>query len=199
MLAVRQISDFDRVEVRSRDELRRWLTDNHEQSNSIWLVTWKKHTEHHVTWDEVVEEALGFGWIDSQPSKLDENRSMIRLSPRKAGSAWSGVNKERIDKLTQAGLMHPAGLAKVEAAKADGSWSVLDGPTGLLVPGDLAAAFTTRPGSQEKFASFPPSARRAILEWIALAKRPETRASRVEETARLAQSGQRANQWIKSK
>lgn len=189
--------DPARIEVRSRADLRRWLSSNHDRSDSVWLVTWKKHTEYHVAWDDVVEEALCFGWIDSQPRKLDENRSMIRLSPRKAGSAWSGVNKERVEKLIQTGLMHYAGLAKIEAAKADGSWSALDGPTRLLVPDDLANAFAAHPGSQEQFASFPQSARRAILEWIALAKRPETRDARVQETARLAQKGERANQWTR--
>ncbi|GAB5429167.1 MAG: YdeI/OmpD-associated family protein [Devosia indica] len=162
-------------------------------------MTWKKHRPYHVTWDEVVEEALCFGWIDSQPRKLDENRSMLRLSPRKSGSAWSGVNKERVKMLIDAGRMQPSGLAKIEVAKTNGSWSSLDKASDLKVPDDLAAAFSEHPGALQQFMAFPPSARRAILEWISLAKRSETRANRVQETARLAQIGQRANQWRKPK
>lgn len=187
----------EQVEVRSRAELRRWLAENHAQSQSIWLVTWKKHTPHHVSWDDVVEEALCYGWIDSQPRKLDENRSMVRLSPRKAGSAWSGVNKERVRKLEAAGLLAPPGIEKIVAARRDGSWSALDGASELAIPDDLARAFADYDGSLQQFMGFPPSARRAILEWIALAKREATRAGRVQETARLAQQGERANQWRK--
>ena len=189
--------EFEQVEIRFRAELRQWLLENYARQDSIWLVTWKKHTAYHVPWETVVEEALCFGWIDSQPRKLDDNRSMIRLSPRKSGSGWSGVNKERVGKLVDTGLMHASGLAKINAAKADGSWTALDQASELTIPDDLAAAFGEHPGSESQFNLFPPSARRAILEWIAVAKRSETRAARVEETARLAQLGQRANQWRK--
>ncbi len=189
--------DHEQVEVRSRDALRQWLIANHARPDSIWLITWKKHTDHHVSWDEVVEEALCFGWIDSQPRKLDQDRSMIRLSPRKPGSGWSGVNKARVEKLLAAGLMAPPGLARIESARRDGSWNALDGASELSMPGDLAAAFEAHPGAAENFAAFPPSARRSILEWIAQAKRAETRATRLNETARLARLGQRANQWSK--
>lgn len=187
----------EQVEVRSREALRQWLSANHDRADSIWLITWKKHTEHHVSWDEVVEEALCFGWIDSQPRKLDQDRSMIRLSPRKPGSGWSGVNKARIEKLLAAGRIAPSGLARIESAKRDGSWTALDGASDLTVPDDLAIALKARPGAADSFAAFPPSARRSILEWIAMAKRAATRAARVSETAGKAQLGQRANQWSK--
>jgi uncharacterized protein YdeI (YjbR/CyaY-like superfamily) len=189
--------EHEQVEVRSRDALRQWLSENHQRSGSIWLITWKKHTDHHVSWDEVVEEALCFGWIDSQPRKLDQDRSMIRLSPRKPGSGWSGVNKARIEKLLAAGLMASPGLARIESAKRDGSWTALDGASDLTIPDDLATAFSAQPDAATNFAAFPPSARRSILEWIGQAKRAGTRATRVNETARLARLGQRANQWSK--
>lgn len=187
----------DQIEIRSRAQLRAWLLANHSRRDSIWLVTWKKHTPFHVSWDEVVEEALCFGWIDSQPKKLDDDRSMLRLSPRKPGSGWSGVNKARIERLIAEGLMAPPGLARIEAARRDGSWEALDGASSLDVPADLAAAFDRHPGAAAEFAAFPPSARRAILEWIGLAKKLETRTARIDETARLAQVGERANQWKK--
>lgn len=190
-------AEAQQVEVQSREALRVWLAANHARTDSIWLVTWKAHTPYHVSWDVVVEEALCFGWIDSRPRRLDQDRSMIRLSPRKAGSGWSGVNKARIERLIDSGLMAPPGLAKIERARRDGSWTALDAASELLVPDDLQQAFDSHPGARGLFDAFPRSARRSTLEWVALAKRPETRANRVNETARLAALGQRANQWSK--
>jgi uncharacterized protein YdeI (YjbR/CyaY-like superfamily) len=115
---------YERVEIASRAAWRRWLSKNHARSESIWLVTFKKHTgARHVPYGDVVEVALCFGWIDSVPRKLDEDRSMVLLSPRKPGSPWSKLNKERVERLIAAGLMTAMGLAKVESAKADGSWT----------------------------------------------------------------------------
>ena len=190
-------ADHPTVEVKTRSELRVWLEANHDSQGSIWLITWKKHTAHHVPYDAIVEEALCFGWIDSQPRLLDEDRSMVRLSPRKLGSAWSAVNKRRVSALIEAGVMQPAGLAVIELAKASGAWSKVDDAHSGAVPDDLALAFRQHPGSQEQFEAFPPSARKAILEWIELAKRPDTRKRRVDETARLAALGERANKWRK--
>jgi uncharacterized protein YdeI (YjbR/CyaY-like superfamily) len=185
------------VEVKSRSALRRWLASNHAASGSIWLVTWKKPSPYHLPYDAIVEEALCFGWIDSQPRLLDAERSMLRLSPRKPGSGWSAVNKQRIEKLMASGLMQPAGLAMIEQAKRSGAWTALDAAHAGEIPADLAAAFERHPGSAAEFAAFPPSARRGILEWVVSARRPETRAARVEETASLAATGERANQWPK--
>ncbi|WP_395816306.1 YdeI family protein [Devosia sp.] len=190
-------ADHPEIEVKSRAELRAWLEHNHALTHSIWLITWKKHTPHHLPYAEVVDEALCFGWIDSQPKLLDADRSMIRLSPRKPGSGWSRVNKDKIERLIAAGLMAAPGLAKVDAAKLDGSWTRLDAAHADTLPDDLVAALAGVPGAAENFNAFPPSTRRATLEWISLAKRPETRAARVEETARLAGQNLRANQWKK--
>lgn len=187
---------FERIEVTTRAQWRDWLSANHPQSESVWVVTFKKGASRpRVPYDDLVEEALAFGWVDSLPRKLDEERTMLLMSPRKPGSNWSAVNKARIETMTEAGLMHPAGLAKIEQAKADGSWSALDAVDRLEVPADLAAAFAERSGSAEAFAAFPPSTRRGILEWIGNAKRPETRAARIAETAEKAARGERANQW----
>lgn len=187
---------FERVEVTARQQWRDWLSANHRQTDSVWVVTFKKGASRpRVPYDDLVEEALAFGWVDSLPRKLDEERTMLLMSPRKPGSNWSAVNKARIDTMTEAGLMHPAGLAKIEQAKADGSWIALDAVDRLEVPPDLATAFDQRPGSAEAFAAFPPSTRRGILEWIGNAKRPETRAARIAETAEKAARGERANQW----
>jgi uncharacterized protein YdeI (YjbR/CyaY-like superfamily) len=190
------LSAEEQLAIDSRAGWRRWLMRNHARSQGLWLVTWKKRSGGpHVPYDDVVEEALAFGWIDSKPRTLDEQRSMLWLAPRKAGTGWSAPNKARVARLVAAGLMHPAGHAKVEAARRDGSWTRLDAVEAGLVPPDLADALQRLPPAASNFAAFPRSARRGILEWIEQAKKPETRAGRIDETARLAQVQQRANQW----
>lgn len=187
---------FEQIEVTTRAQWRAWLVAHHTQSASIWLVTFKANTSRpRVPWGDLVEEALAFGWVDSLPRKLDAERTMLLMSQRKPGSNWSGVNKARIETMTAAGLMHPAGLAKIEQAKRDGSWTALDAVDRLEVPDDLQSAFESRPGAAEAFGAFPPSTRRGILEWIVNAKRPETRAARIADTADRAAKGERANQW----
>ncbi len=189
-------SDLPRIEVTSRAQLRAWLEAHHETSGSVWLVIWKKQDlERHLPYDAIVEEVLCFGWVDSLPRKLDAERSMLLLSRRRRGSAWSAANKVRIARLIAAGKMAPAGLAAVEAAKADGSWSFLDDVERLEVPPDLADALARLPEAAKHFAAFPRSVRRGILEWIKQAKRPETRTRRIEETAREAAQNRRANQF----
>jgi uncharacterized protein YdeI (YjbR/CyaY-like superfamily) len=191
---------FEHVEISSRADLRSWLAANDQRKESVWLVIWKKATgDRHVPYDAIVEEALCFGWIDSVPRKLDEQRSMLILSPRKPGSAWSGVNKARVGRLIAEGLMQPTGLAVITAAQADGSWSRLDSASALEVPPDLELAFAGHPGSAANFAAFPASTRRAILEWIIQAKTSPTRMKRIEETATLAAQNIRANQYRQPK
>lgn len=187
---------YERVEIVSRAGWRAWLAAHHDRSPGIWLVTWKKATgDRYVSYDDVVREALAFGWVDSVPRTLDAERSQLLLTPRKPGSNWSRANKERIAGLEAAGLMAPAGAAAVAAARADGSWSALDDVEDLVEPADLAAALDAVPEARRQWDAFPRSARRGILEWIGNAKRAPTRAARVAETARLAAQGVRANSW----
>lgn len=183
----------------SADEWREWLSLNHENSPGIWLVTYKKGArENFLDYNTVVEEALCFGWVDSLPRSLDESKTMLYFAPRKPKSGWSKLNKDRVERILAAGKMQPAGLAKIEAAKLDGSWSKLDAVDALEVPDDLANALGGYPQARENWDQFPPSTRRGILEWILNAKRPETRRQRVEETVRLAGLNERANQWKRS-
>ena len=184
-----------RVEIDSRAAWRRWLKKHHTQAESIWLVFWKKGDPRHVPNGDIVEEALCFGWVDSLPRKLDAQRSMLLLSPRRAGSAWSKLNKQRAERMIAEGLMTPAGLARIEAAKKDGLWSKLDGVDALEVPADLVAALKAHKPAAANWDAFPRSVKRGILEWILQAKRPETRARRVAETAVRASRNERANQW----
>jgi uncharacterized protein YdeI (YjbR/CyaY-like superfamily) len=184
------------VEPRSADEWRDWLAEHHTRAEGVWLVIWKKATGRQaMDYDTQVEEALAWGWVDSKTNLLDENRSMLWFAPRKPGTGWSRPNKQRIERLIATGRLQPAGRAKVEAAQADGSWSKLDAVEDLIMPPDLTMALAARPDAARHFDAFPRSAKRGILEWIAQARRPETRAARIAETARLAQDNQRANQW----
>lgn len=190
-------AEHEQVEVRSRADLRDWLSANHGQAESIWLVIYKKPSPWHVPYGDIVDEVLCFGWIDSQPRLLDGACSMLRLSPRKPKSGWSKINKDRIERLIADGLMAAPGLARIEEAKRSGAWTLLDAASSETLPPDLIEAFSRHPGAEQNFMSFPPSTRRATLEWITLARRPETRAARIEQTASLAARGERANQWRK--
>jgi uncharacterized protein YdeI (YjbR/CyaY-like superfamily) len=186
--------DYEHVEVRSRAEFRAWLTENHGRNVSIWLEFGKKAAgDCYVPYEDVVEEALCFGWIDGRARPLDGLRRMLLLSPRRLGSMWSKINKERVERLTVAGLMTGAGLRKVDAAKRDGSWHTLDAIDSETMPEDFAEALRRHEGAAVNFAAFPASSRKIILGWIGTAKRPETRAKRVEEAAEQASRNIRAN------
>ena len=191
-----KLAEVERFQAETRNQWRKWLEQNHATSSGVWLVTFKKHSgQAHLDYGESVEEALCYGWVDSTSGKVDELRSMRYHAPRKPKSGWAKPNKERITKLLEAGLIRPAGLAKIEAAKLDGSWTLLDAVEALEVPDDLDTALKEFPNASANFAAFPKSAKRGILEWIVQAKRPETRAKRIAETARLANENIRANQW----
>jgi uncharacterized protein YdeI (YjbR/CyaY-like superfamily) len=175
---------------------RAWLEANYTRDEGVWLITYKKATgKPRIEYEEAVEEAICYGWIDSKPQKLDAERSMLWFAPRKPATGWSRLNKERVERMTAAGLMAPAGLAKVVAAQTDGSWSALDGVEAAEIPPDLAQALTANPEAQRHWDAFPRSVKRGILEWIVTAKRPETRAQRIAETVTLAAENRRANQW----
>lgn len=186
----------EQVQVESRTQLRQWLIHNYTRQAGVWLVTFKKHCgDKYVSYDDIVEEVICFGWIDSLTRKLDADRSMLWIAPRKLGSNWSGRNKQIVARLEAEGLLMPPGIAKIEAAKLDGSWNALDAVENLEIPPDLAEALAQDSVAANNFAAFPRSVKRGILEWIFNAKRPQTRTKRIEETARLAGDNIRANQW----
>ena len=179
--------EHERVEVASIKALRDWLRANHRQGESIWLVTYKKHvTDKYVAKDDIVDEVLCWGWIDSLPRKLDADRTMLRLSPRKPGSQWSRINKEKVARLERQGRMRAPGRRRIEQARADGSWTFFDEVEALVKPDDLVAALAARPGAAEHFDAFPRSVRRGLLGWIKLARTPATRAKRIATTAEQA-------------
>jgi uncharacterized protein YdeI (YjbR/CyaY-like superfamily) len=189
-------ANAERQEPANLEQWAAWLSAHHPRDHGVWLVTWKKATGRQAfDYEQAVTEALRFGWVDSVARGLDGDRSMLWFAPRRPGSGWSRSNKVRIERLEAQGRLEPAGRAVVEAARADGSWALLDAVEDLVVPDDLAAAFDRHPGAREQWEQFPRSARRGILGWIVQAKRPATRVTRVEQTAALAARGERANQW----
>ena len=196
LMARRPLENAPELEVASRAELRAWLSEHHGSASGIWLVTYKKSVpDRYVAYDDIVEECLCVGWVDSLPRSKDDTRSMLWIAPRKTGSNWSRANKERIARLEAAGLMSEPGRRVVERAKADGSWTRLDAVERLEVPADLGAALAALPGARTNWDGFPRSVRRGVLEWIVNAKRPETRAKRIEEAARLSAENVRPLQW----
>ena len=187
---------LEQLDVETRTDWRAWLTGHHSTSPGVWLVRWKKGSGHpHLSYTEVVDEALCFGWIDSQPRTLDDLSSQLRVTPRKPGSNWSARNRARVDLLASAGLMHPAGLAVVDRAKADGAWTALDAVEQLAEPPDLQHLLDHDPLARAEWDAFPRSTKRAILEWLGMARTEATRPRRLERIVTDAHHGIRANQW----
>jgi uncharacterized protein YdeI (YjbR/CyaY-like superfamily) len=186
---------FERLWVADRASWRAWLETHHERDAGIWLVSFKKATgKPRVEYDDAVEEALCFGWIDSLVRTLDDERAMQLFTPRKPRSAWSRPNKIRVERLVSAGLMRPAGLTKIEQARRDGSWDMYAVAESLELPRDLRAALDAGPPrARPNWEAFSPASRRAILWWVHSAKRPETRARRIAQVVSEAARGRRAN------
>lgn len=185
-----RLADLELVEPGSRAEWRAWLETCHDTSPGIWLAVGKKgNSVTTLTYEDAVQEALCFGWIDSTVNRLDAHRFKQLFTPRKPGGTWARTNKERVEKLIAAGSMTPAGMAPIEAAKADGSWTLLDNVDALIIPADLAAALGADPAAARAFEALPDSPKKLALYWIQTAKRAETRAKRVAETVRAAAEG----------
>ncbi len=177
--------------VTTRDEWRAWLRKNHAGKQGVWLVFYKKHTgKPSLPYDEAVEEALCFGWIDSQVNRLDDERYIQKFTQRKKNSTWSALNKKRVQKMVRLGRMTEAGLRAVEEAKKNGSWSKLDAVERLdRVPPDLVQAMTGNAQARKHFSRLPASAKKQFLWWIESAKRAATREKRVKETVKLLSQG----------
>ncbi len=186
------ITTTDKKEVpefcpKSQADWRRWLQKNHQSANAVWLIYYKKKSPgHNLTWSEAVDEALCFGWIDSVKKTLDEERAIQYFSKRKPNSGWSKINKAKIEQLIQDNKMMPAGFECIEKAKQNGSWLLLDTVEALIIPKDLLQAFKIHPGAKAYFTGLKKSEQKIILHWVVTAKRPETRAKRIDEIASLA-------------
>jgi uncharacterized protein YdeI (YjbR/CyaY-like superfamily) len=176
-------AEYARVHAKTPAEWRRWLHDNHEKARGVWLVTYKAATgKARLGYDESISEALCYGWIDSVNKPLDHERTMLLFTPRKAGSGWSRTNKERIERLSKEGRMEPAGLAKIEAAKRDGSWNLLDGVEALEVPEDLLKALGV--AGRRRFEALTPGRKKEHLRALVTAKTSATRGKRIADIVR---------------
>lgn len=180
----------------SRLSWRKWLEKHHTQKEGIWLV-YDKGENRTMTYDDIVEEALCFGWVDSKGGKVDDFRTKLYIAPRNPRSNWSKLNKDRVSKLEKLGLMQVSGIEMIRLAKQTGTWTALDAVERLEIPNDLKKELQKYKQALKHFETFPRSVRRGILEWILNAKRPDTRAKRIAETAQLAEKNIRANQFKK--
>lgn len=186
--------------AKTRKEWRKWLEKNHQSEKSVWLIIYKKESDtQSVYYPEAVDEALCFGWIDSKPNKRDEHSYYQFFSRRNPKSNWSQVNKEKVAKLLEQGLMHSSGLEMIEIAKQNGTWTALDEIENITIPDDLKNLFSNNKTAFKNWENFPRSSKRGILEWIMNAKKPETRQKRIEETVSLAEKDIRANHYRQPK
>jgi uncharacterized protein YdeI (YjbR/CyaY-like superfamily) len=189
---------MEEILCKTRADWRKWLINNHLESKGIWLIFYKKSSGMPaLSYDEAVEEALCFGWIDSKPGTVDAQKSKQYYSPRNPKSNWSALNKTRIEKLINADLMYEQGMKMVELAKQTGTWDALNDVENLVIPNDLQQALEAIPNALSFFTAFPKSTKRGILEWIQNAKTDQTRTKRIQETASLAAENIRANQYVK--
>lgn len=183
--------NFIQVEIKSPVELREWLLINHTQKESIWLVTYKKEVpEKYVSVQEILDQLLCFGWIDGIRRKLDQERTMQLIAPRRV-EHWSQTYKERFAKLDAAGLVHPSGYNAVEASKKAGLWNFMDDVDHLIVPKDLQEALSKSNEAKLFFEGINASSKRFVLRWIKLAKTAKTRASRIDQIVQLSLKGEK--------
>ena len=189
-------TETETFEASDQRAWRNWLKKNHDSKSSIWLVFHKKDSGLiGISYKEAVEEALCFGWIDSTKRSLNEKSSIQLFTRRKQKSVWSRINKAKVKKLIGSGLMTGAGLRSIAMAKKNGSWTILNDVEKLKIPADLESAFKQNKGSKEFFSGLSRSVRKMMLQWIVLAKRPETRKKRILEIATQAAKKQKPAQF----
>lgn len=188
------MENLEEFHPENRRAWRKWLELNHDKTNAVWLIFYKKKSpNYNLSWSHAVDEALCFGWIDSTKKTINEEQYKQYFSKRKAKSNWSKVNKKKIETLTEQGLMQEAGYKSIEIAKENGSWTILDEVEALVIPEDLTAEFANYKGAAIYFDSLSKSTKKILLHWVMSAKRKETRQKRIKEIA------ENANQQMKPK
>ena len=179
-----------------KNDWRNWLALNHKKENSIWLIFYKKKSPNfNLSWNESVDEALCFGWIDSTKRTLDSERYKQYFSKRKANSNWSKINKDKVKTLIDQGLMQEQGHKSIDLAKENGSWTILDAIEECIIPEDLKEAFANYKGAMEYFSSLSKSAKKILLYWVVSAKIMETRQKRILEVAENASNNLKPKQF----
>ncbi len=186
-----QTEHFEKVEVTSGQELRAWLDKNHTKRETIWLVTFKKNVpDKYVSTSEVLDALLCYGWIDGIRRKLDDDRTMQLIAPRKV-EHWAKTYKDRAARLIEEGKMQEAGFRSIELSKQLGLWDFMDDVDKLIVPDDLREGLGKREGATEFFYAINDSSKRFVLRWIKLAKTEKTRAARIQQIAELSANGEK--------
>ncbi|MDI9312865.1 MAG: YdeI/OmpD-associated family protein [Limnohabitans sp.] len=180
---------------KNAQEWREWLHENHSTSTGVELVFYKvESVKESMRWEEAVQVALCYGWIDSTVRKLDDESRKQAFGPRKDKSVWSKVNKNYIEKLIAENLMHESGLAKIEIAKQNGSWTSLDAVENHEIPEDLQLAFDNNSNAFINYQNFSATYRKSYLYWLNQAKREETRKARIEEIITLCEKNSKSRQ-----
>jgi uncharacterized protein YdeI (YjbR/CyaY-like superfamily) len=189
-------SEIENFYPKSQREWRQWLRKNHKAKQSVWLILYKKQSgKPSMAWSDAVDEALCYGWIDSVRRPIDDEKFKQFFGKRKPSGTWSKINKDKVEYLIANKRMAKAGLLSIETAKQNGSWTILDKVETLKIPTDLSKEFKTQPGSKEFFMSLSKSVKKAMLQWLVLAKRPETRQRRISEIAKFAAEKQKPKQF----
>ena len=186
-------ADPPQLIVRDAAAWRTWLAENVDEQAGVWLVLAKKGTTDptSLSYAAALEEALCHGWIDGQARRRDEGTYVQRFTPRRRRSMWSQRNVGIVERLTAEGRMHPQGLSEVARAKADGRWEVAyAGPATAEIPADLTEALAARPEAQAMFDNLTSQNRFAMLHRLGAAKRPETRARRIEQYVDMLARGE---------
>ncbi len=176
--------------AKDRKTWRAWLQKNHISESAVWLV-FDKGKARKMAWEDIVQEALCFGWIDSRPGKVSETQSKIYVSKRKPKSVWSKINKQHVEKLINDKLMQPAGLAAIETAKDNGSWDTLNLSDNLIYPPELINQLLQDEIAQTNFSNFPVGTIRNTLQWIYDAKTQTTKMQRIEQIVKAAKQNVR--------
>ena len=182
-----------KLHVTSRDDWRAWLRKNHSTKKEIWLIYYKRHTgKPRILYDDAVEEALCFGWIDSLVKKIDDEKFAQKFTPRKGRSKWSEANKKRARKMIKEGKMTKAGLAKIREAKSNGEWfKTAPVKKELVIPSYIKKAFATNEKALNNFNNLANGYKRQLVGWITSAKREETRKRRLTEAIRLLEQNKK--------
>jgi uncharacterized protein YdeI (YjbR/CyaY-like superfamily) len=182
------LEEKEHLYFKNADEWRTWLHENHHSSKGIHLLFYKVSSDYEsMRWEEAVQVAICYGWIDSTVKKINEHQRRQLFTPRKDKSVWSKLNKTYIEKLIQENAMHESGLRKIEIAKQNGSWNSLDEVENHIIPEDLQLAFDDNPKAWSNYQSFSPSYRKSYLYWLNQAKRIETRDKRIKEIILLCE------------
>ena len=196
MNSVKSMNEIEEYCPSDRRSWRKWLELNHIKKEAVWLIFYKKKSpNYNLSWSESVDEALCFGWIDSTKKTLDTEKYIQYFSKRRAKSNWSKVNKDKVQFLTEQGLMKENGFKSIEIAKENGSWTILDEVEALITPEDLKDEFLSYKGSMKYFDSLSKSTKKILLYWVISAKRKETRKKRIMEIAENASKNLKPKQF----